>query len=229
MVLDQLKIEALFAGDPWLGSLPAERRRALLGASHLRHFHDGESIYRLGDDPDGIYGIISGAVRMLNYPVDGGQLMNGIIRTGRWFGEISVLDGGPRPHDALAMGPTALACVPLSAWRRLASASPSFTEDLARLSCQRIRAVLVNINDFMTRSAESRLARILLDLTSHRPDRGDGPPGVRLCQEDVADLVGVSRQSVNRILRQFETKGLVSIGYARVSVLQREGLSAYLD
>ncbi len=211
-MLDLLKIEASFADDPWLGSLPTERRRALLGASHLRRFDDGESIYLLGDDPDGIYGIVSGAVRMLNYPVDGGQLMNGIIRTGSWFGEISMLDGGPRPHDAIATGPTALAVVSLSAWRRLASENPLFTEDLARLSCQRIRAVLVNINDFMTRSAETRLARVLLELTSHPEHGGNPTDGVRLCQEDIANIVGVSRQSVNKILRQFETKGLVSVG-----------------
>lgn len=203
---------------PWLSGLPAARREALLGAVVTRRLADGERVYSIGDAPDALYGIVGGSVKMLNYPLDGRQLVNVMMGPGDWFGELSILDGGPRVHDAVAVGATRLAVVPVARWRALAAMSPGHTLDLAVLMGMRLRRAVTAMNELAVHSGEYRLAATLLRLLPAAPAE------LRVSQEDLADLAGMSRQRVNRLLRRFEGEGLVALGYAHIAVRDEGGL-----
>ena len=90
----------------------------------MREAANLERIYRLGDAPNGLWVVLTGEVRLISYPVDGAEMLGLILRTGRWFGELSVLDGGPRPHDAVVVGPTRLAHATPAAIQALTDADP---------------------------------------------------------------------------------------------------------
>lgn len=207
---------------PWLSGLPTDRREALLSAAVSRRVVDGERVYSIGDAPNALYGIVSGNVKMLNYPIDGRQLVNVVMGPGDWFGELSILDGEPRVHDAVAVGATLLAVVPIARWRALAATAPGYTLDLAALMGMRLRKAVTAMNELTVHSGEYRLAATLLRLVPA------ALADLRISQEDLADLVGMSRQRVNHLLRQFEGEGLVTLGYGHIAIRDEAGLRRHL-
>ena len=223
MILDRTPLEEIFSSSPWLVSMPTDRRRKLLQAAKLRHYRSGERVYSIGDAGDGLYGVVSGCVRFVNFPFDGCELVNAIFGQGAWFGALSLLDDGPRPHDVIAVSDTVLAKISRPSWRALVRDTPELFSDLVQLSCKGIRHALMEINMLMSGSSTARLAWQLLH------GRRDKEGHLDFRQEDLADIVGVSRQSVNRLLRRFETDGLIARGYAKVKVLNPNGLAALLN
>jgi CRP/FNR family transcriptional regulator, cyclic AMP receptor protein len=203
--------------DPWFQSLPTERQTLLLSNARLRRYASGERVYRIGDAPDGFYGISSGLVRLVSYPQPGQELVAGVISEG-WFGEVSMLDGEPRAHDAIASGEVWVVKVGLAAWQALVSNRSEFLTDLTRLSCAHIRRQMNEVDALMTYGSEGRLSRLLLQLSKSRSG-ATGLSRVELDQTTLANLTGVSRQRVNKLLRLMEAAEMISIGYCYIDVL----------
>lgn len=206
--------------DGWFGSLASVRRDALLGEARVRSVAAGTALYGIGDDPNGLWAVLDGEVRLTGHPVAGHEFLVLIVRPGTWFGEMSTLDGGPRPHDAVAFGPTRMLHVPMPAFARLAEAMPALYHDLGRLVCQHQRAALDFLAQTIALTLPARLARLLADRT--RP----GDAVLRIRQEDIAAMLAVSRQTLNRHLAQLARAGIVRLAYARIEVLDRSRLIA---
>src|SRR5215210_4615655 len=94
----------ILKSDPWFGALQPQCRDLVLAHGVVRNFTDGTRLYRLGDPPNGLHALLAGEVRLISYPSVGTELVGKIIRPGQWFGELSVIDGKGRPHDAVAVG-----------------------------------------------------------------------------------------------------------------------------
>jgi CRP/FNR family transcriptional regulator, cyclic AMP receptor protein len=203
----------------WFGTLSQEHRRALIEAGRGVSVSGGEAVYRQGDLPNGLWGVVTGEVRLLGYPTPGSELLALTVQPGGWFGEVSMIDGGPRPHDAVAHGPARLHHVSPAALSQLAARVPLIYHDVARLACQHQRAALDYISRALTLSTEARLAQLLLGLT--RAEAGE----LALRQEDVAAMLGVSRQTLSRHLGVLATAGCIARSYARITVMDRASLS----
>lgn len=202
---------ALLDADSWFGSLPPERRTALLGEARVRTLAAGATIYAAGDPPNGLWAVVAGEVRLTGHPVAGHEVLALILRPGTWFGEVSTLDGGPRPHDATAFGPVRVLHVPMAAFHRLAEAIPGLYHDLGRLVCQHQRVALDFIAQTIALPLPARIARLLAD-------RADQDAGLRVRQEDLAAMLNVSRQTLNRHLARLAAAGLVRLSYGRIEV-----------
>ncbi|MFC7380033.1 Crp/Fnr family transcriptional regulator [Brevundimonas sp. GCM10030266] len=210
---------ALMLKDPWFGAIPEPRRAALLGAATVATRPDGARVYATGDPPNGLWGVIEGRVRLLDYPVAGAEILVQSLGPGAWFGELSTLDAGPRPQDAVASGRTTLLHIPDAAYRRLAETLPALHHDLALLACAHQRAALAFIGQRVVQALPARVAAALLGAAQ---DVGREPLAIR--QAELALIVGVSRQTLNRTLRAFEQAGVIRTGYARIEVLDPDRL-----
>ena len=206
--------------DPWFGSIPQERRAALLAEARVRTVATGGTVYGIGDPPNGLWCVLEGQVRLKGYSTNGVEMLVLVLRPGKWFGELSTLDGGPRPHDALAFGDTRLLHIAMPAFARAVEVQPMLYRDLGMLVCAHQRSALDFIGQSVSQSVRVRLASSL----AHSTIGADGHLQVR--QDEVAALVGVSRQSVNRHLRLFERAGLIALGYKEIRVLDAAGLLA---
>lgn len=207
--------------DIWFGDLPADRRALLLGDATLMRLPDGARVYGSGDPPNGLWAVLEGQVRLLAYPASGSEVLVRSLGPGGWCGELSTLDGGPRPHDAVAFGAVRVLNVSPATFARLAEREPALWRDLALLGCLHQREALNFIGQRAAQPPEVRLAKALLHAAI---DTGSDAPSLR--QAELAVLVGVSRQTLNRYLKRLETNGLVSAGYGRVSILDLERLGA---
>ncbi len=210
---------ALLDADRWFRSLTPERRDALLAEARVRAVPAGALIYAMGDPPNGLWAVIEGQVRLKGHPaVAGAEFLALILRPGTWFGEVSTLDGGPRPHDAAAFGPARVLHVPMAAFHRAADALPALYHDVGRLVCQHQRIALDFITETLSLPPAARVARLLTG-------RGHEDAGLlHMRQEEIAVMLGMSRQTVNRHLRNLERQGVIALGYGRIAVRDRAAL-----
>ena len=210
---------ASFLHDPWFGRIAPKRQAMLLAAGRIRSFRNQQRIYRLGDQPNGLYGLISGEVRLISYPVAGRQLLVARLEPGGWFGELSTIDGGPRPQDAISFGPSKVLHIPSRDFERISRDNPEIFRDVARLLGQRQRMAVQYAGMTVSLPAKLRLSHLLLAAldTSEKPPSGTERT-ISLTQSDIAAALGASRQTTNKLLKSLEQTGAVSLGYGRITV-----------
>lgn len=210
---------ARLRADNWFGGLAQGRREALVAHAQIVHLRDGARVYRLGDPPNGLHAVLEGRISLVSYPAPGTEMVSMVVKRGRWFGELSVLDGLERPHDAIATGPARLLRVPTTAISAIAQAEPLFWRELAQLLCMRQRRSLRETIRTRAHGGTERLAALLL-ADAARDEDGR----VRTTQEDIAHMLGLSRPYVNRLLQTLSRRGLISCAYGTITVRDRQGL-----
>jgi CRP-like cAMP-binding protein len=148
------------------------------------------------------------------------------VEPGTWFGDIALFDGLPRTHDANAHGETTLLVVRKADFKELLAQHVELYDALLRLNCRRLRLLFDVVEDLNTRPLASRLAKqILLLARSYGVEQGEEVRiGLQLAQEDLAQLLGASRQRVNQELKGFERDGAVRIEPTRLVVLSKSKL-----
>jgi len=203
---------AILETDAWFGQIPLERRKLLLKEVEVRSVATGARLYRAGDPPNGLWVVIEGEVRLKGYPTAGLELLAPILRPGTWFGELSTIDGLPRPTDATAIEPARVAHLSMAAFARAVAAAPELYRDLALLACWHQRVALSFIGQTVAHPPRVRLAMLLAGLAHDR----QGVLQIR--QEDLAGMVGVSRQTLNRHLNVLRREGLLDLAYAVITV-----------
>ena len=221
---EQQNIEA----GAWFSKLSAALRADILARARVRHLSDGEALATRGAPAEDWCGVARGAVRVSTTSLAGKQVTLTYVEPGTWFGDIALFDGLPRTHDADAHGPTTLLTVRKADFRELLSLHVELYEALLRLNCRRLRLVFDQFEDLATRPLQARLARQVL-LLARRYGVVQGEEiriGLALAQEDLAQLLGASRQRVNQELKGFERDGAVRVEPTRLVVLSREKLLA---
>jgi CRP/FNR family cyclic AMP-dependent transcriptional regulator len=203
---------AILEADDWFGHIPFDRRALLLAEAQVLSVAAGARLYDVGDPPNGLWAVLEGQVGVRAYPAAGLVLLAPVLVPGTWFGEMSTLDGLPRPTDALAFDDARVLHVSAAGFARAAAAAPALYRDLGVLACLHHRVALGFIAQTVAQPVRARLAMLLAGSA-----RGGG--GVlKLRQEDLAVLVGVSRQTLNRHLKALERKGIIGLAYAEITV-----------
>jgi CRP/FNR family transcriptional regulator, cyclic AMP receptor protein len=211
---------AILEADSWFSRIPDERRRLLLEEATVRSLAAGARIYGAGDPPGGLWAVVEGQVQLKGYPAVGLELPLPAFGPGTWFGETSTLDGLPRQTDAAAVETSRVLHVSEAAVARAAATAPALYRDLGALASLRQRMALAFYALSAAHPVGDRLALILAGLSQ------DGRSAVRMRQEDLARLVGVSRQTLNRHLRALERCGIVQLAYAEITILELSCLLA---
>ena len=215
----------------WFSKLSPALRQAILERAVVRRVADGAILSARGAPAEDWCGVAQGAVRVSSVSLAGKQVTLTYVEPGTWFGDIALFDGMPRTHDAHAHGATTLLAVRKADFKALLSLHVELYEALLRLNCRRLRLLFDTVEDLNTRPLAARLAKqILLLARSYGVAEGEQIRiGLQLAQEDIAQLLGASRQRVNQELKGFERDGAVRIEPTRLVVLSREKLLAIAD
>jgi CRP/FNR family transcriptional regulator, cyclic AMP receptor protein len=213
---------------PWFSRLSQPLREAILARALVRRLADGAPLAVRGSEAVEWCGVAKGAVRLSTISLAGKQVALTYCEPGTWFGDIALFDGLPRTHDADVHGETTLLVVRKGDFRELLGRHVELYDALLRLNCRRLRLLFDLVEDLNTRPLQARLAKQLLLLArSYGVSEGDEVRiGLQLAQEDIAQLLGASRQRVNQELKGFERAGLVRVEPTRLIVLDRAGLMA---
>lgn len=212
----------------WFSRLSPPLQQDILSRAVVRRLSDGTMLSARGASAEDWCGVAKGAVRVSSVSLSGKQITLTYVEPGTWFGDISLFDGMPRTHDANAHGDTTLLVVRKPDFKELLAQHVELYDALLRLNCRRLRLLFDTVEDLNTRPLASRLAKqILLLARSYGVTQGDEIRiGLQLAQEDIAQLLGASRQRVNQELKSFERDGAVRIEPTRLVVLSKEKLLA---
>ena len=215
----------------WFSKLSPPLREAIVSRSSVRRLADGALVSTRGSRPEEWCGVALGSIRISSTSLAGKQVTLTYVEPGIWFGDIALFDGLPRTHDANAHGATTLLVVRKADFLDILGRHVELYEALLRLNCRRLRLMFDVVEDLNTRPLAARLARqILLLARSYGVPQGEEIRiGLALAQEDLAQLLGASRQRVNQELKGFEREGAVRIEPTRLVVLSKDKLLAFAE
>jgi CRP-like cAMP-binding protein len=197
--------------------LPAAACGELVRHAKLRRCQPGETIFLMGSDGDSMMAVLDGTVRISVSSQDGKEIILALLRRGQFFGEIALLDGLERTANAIAATPVTLAVLERRDVLRLLEAHPEAWPSLVRVLCERLRATDQHIAEVALLPLSMRLSRTLLRLSD--PDEGGGP--IHLSQREIGNLVGASRESVNKCLRDWQERGVIRMEDHVISIVRR--------
>lgn len=213
----------------WFASCPAELQQALVDRGRLRHLKVGESLFARGDVHDGLCCVIAGALMIgSNSPSDGSHRLMLYVEPYHWFGEIALLDQLPRPQDAVAGTDSTVLVVSRTLLEPWLNEHPHYWRDLARLACAKMRLLMSALEDNATLPIDQQLARrLLFSATNFGQATGDTVRRrVRVPQDYLAKMLGVSRQTINKALRQLEREQVLALHYAEIEIVDLAALVA---
>ncbi len=218
----------------WFSTLSPSLRHDILRCAYVKRYKDSELIVARGDPPEEWIACALGAVRVSSTSVSGKQITLTYIEPGIWIGDVAIFDGDRRTHDAYAHGDTTILCVAKADFKKILAIHTELYEALLRLHARRIRQLFGLVEDLNTLPLRARLAKQLIHLM-----RSYGVPslanasemriGLQLAQEELAQLLGASRQRVNQELKAMEREEVIRIEPAGLTVRNREALMRIVD
>lgn len=210
----------------WARELPPdERERARRGVT-LRRFEAGATLIHRGDKVDAWIGVMEGLLKISSVTDTGKAITFSGLPPSIWFGEGSVLKDEPRQYDVVAIRRTEAAYLSRSAFMWLYENSVAFDRLLVRLLNERLGQFIASIEHDRTLDGAGKVARSLAWLFNPNlsPFLGDH---LKISQEEIALLAGVSRQTANRALQDLEAQGVIRNERGGVLVLKLAGLRHY--
>ncbi len=186
-------------------------------------------IYLPGDPSDQIFLLKSGVVKIAAVGPNGRELILAFLYPGDIFGELAVVDDQPRDHLAEAYEDAVICAMDREVFLRVARESPELGYQVTKLMGFRLRRLRGRVEDLLYKSANARIVHVLLDLASdYGVKDADGTIiPLRLSQADLANLVGLTRETVNISLRELRERGLVEASRRSIRLKDPEALRAF--
>lgn len=217
--------DAYIRDVPLLARLPDEDVSLLASRGRVRRYNAGTTIFHEGDPGDALYVVVDGRVRITRLSGSGSEATLAIVSKGDCFGEFALLDSRPRSATATAQMPTRTFVVSREEFREWVRQRPEASLALLETLSLRLRRTDEAITDLMFLDLPHRLAKHLLGLAAQL---GDTPPGrrtrIQVTQGELASMLGVSRESVNKQLNQFSRDGWITISRGAVTIDDAEAL-----
>ena len=217
---DVLAAAGLFRG------VGPEAAEALASSLTESDYSRGETVFVEGEQGDTLYIVLSGKVKVGRRAADGRENMLSVMGPSDMFGELSVFDPGPRTATATVLTDARLASLDQAALRPWIRDRPEIAEQLLRVLARRLRRTNDALADLIFTDVPGRVAKALLSLAERfGTEEADG---VRvhhdLTQEELAQLVGASRETVNKALADFAGRGWMRVDSRAVTILDAERL-----
>jgi CRP-like cAMP-binding protein len=204
------------------GTLPPELLQQLRGQTALGRYRRGDLIFEKGDTASNLFVVFSGRVAIVARAADGRESVISVLGPGALFGEMSMFDGGVRSAHARALTAVHLISVDFDDVRELLAHRPEVLWAVVRILARRLRATDEALADAMFLDVTGRTAKRLLELAG-----GEDEFRMPLTQEELAGMVGASRERVNKAIALFVKLGWIEIsGRSKYKILDRAELEA---
>jgi CRP-like cAMP-binding protein len=217
-VTDQRPLARLLAANPFFAGLDRGALDSIAALCTTRALARGEVLFLKGDPGDALYALRSGRIRIATGTSDGRHVTLNILGPGDVFGEIALLDGKPRTAEAVAIEACELFVVQRRDLLPLLGRDLGLAIRIIELLCARLRWVSDRREDAALLPMEARLARALLMLAE------DYGSDVQTSQQELADLVGASRERVNQQLQAWQREGLIALRRSCIMVAAADRL-----
>ena len=218
--------DSIIARIPLFERMSPEEREELRGMMSQTTLRRGEVLFNEGDSGGRLYILLTGKVKLGHTSVDGRENLLAVLGPGEIVGELTLFDPGPRSATATAVATTELLALEHNQLMGFIDSHPTLAKDMLRALAVRLRLTNTALADLVFSDVPGRVAKALLDLA----ERFGAPTedGIHvphdLTQEELAQLVGASRETINKSLAEFSSRGWIRLEGRAVTLIDVERL-----
>jgi CRP/FNR family cyclic AMP-dependent transcriptional regulator len=216
------KHQAVLGSIPLFAGLSPEQLEKVAALAQVRSFAGREVVVTQGEAARALFAIVRGRLKVASSGPDGRDTVLGIMAEGEVFGEVALLDGGARSATCTAIEPCELLVIERTEFMALLETSPAIAVKLLHVLAGRLRRLSQRSEDAAFLDVPSRLARSLLDLAVRFGEQGSPATGIRimlkLSQQELGDLVGATRESINKHLGDWARQGFLEVRGGRLTI-----------
>ena len=194
---------------PMFATFSQDQLHALMGMMVRRTAPRGSAIMHEGDPVDSLYIVVSGRLKVMMGEADGKETILSIIGPGEFFGEMGLIDDNPRSASVVAIEPCELLAITKHAFRKCLVENADLAMAVMRVLVRRLREADRKIGSLAMLDVYGRVARLLLDISENV--NGRRVVTKRLTKQDIAKMVGASREMVSKVMRDLQTSGYIEV------------------
>lgn len=211
----------------WLKDYPADLAESLVAEGKLVQRDVGEWAQAEGDDRSGLFVVVEGVLHSYCACPGDREVMVGLAEAGSVLGHATRFSGGPRLVTAVCVEPSVLLEISEAALDRVAERRPEIWRAIADVAYANMRSVVRMAAEVISLRPRERIAaRLLAAANSYRKTRKELIPTIRLSQELLGEMTGLTRKTVNVHLSAFQKDGLIEVGYGQIKLCDLERLRA---
>jgi len=216
----------IFAQNELLGKLSDTEIETLLKFSRVELYPAGEEIFAKDSPGICMMLVLRGSVRVSSGSMAGREIVLNIINAGDIVGEIAVLDGGPRSCDAVAMTDCELLVLNRRDLMPFLEKHAEICLMLIKILCERLRRTSEQVEDLAFRHVEQRIAKAVLQLCERfgQPGGENSARELHLSQSELANIIGITRESVNKQLKAWQRAGFIGVAKESITVVDPAAL-----
>jgi CRP/FNR family cyclic AMP-dependent transcriptional regulator len=192
---------------PLFASFGDEQLRTLVGVVTRRSAGRGSVIMAAGDPIDSLYIVISGRLKVMMSDAEGKEVILSLIGPGEYFGEMGLIDDSPRSASVVTIEPCELLAVSKRDFKKCLAESAEMAAAVMRGLVQRLREADRKIGSLALLDVYGRVARLLLDMSEMQ--NGQRVVAKRLPKQDIAKMIGASREMVSRVMKDLQMGGYI--------------------
>ncbi len=223
------KHEQLLRSIPLFAGLSDEQLGKVAALAQVRSYPIRTAVVNQGEPARALFGIVHGRLKVASCGPDGRDTVLGIMAEGEVFGEVALLDGGMRSATCTTIEPCELLVIDRQQFMDLLESTPSIAVKLLDVLALRLRRLSQRSEDAAFLDVPTRLARSLLDLATRFGERQRRPASgiyiaIKLSQQELGDLVGATRESVNKHLSDWTKQGILNVREGRLIISDMDGV-----
>ena len=213
---------------PLFEQLSAGELADIESRSRARTFPRGTPIYLPMDETNAVFLLAAGRVKICHLTPDGKQSILAFIEPGELFGELSLVDPGPRDEYAESVEKSTVVLIPGEVMQQTMETHARLTLGVTKMIGMRRRRIEQRLKNLLFLSNRDRLTHLLLELTERYGERdGEGLRlRIQLSHQDLANVIGSTRETVTVVLGEMQQEGLLSLGRRKIIILDLERLAA---
>ncbi|MBW3597090.1 MAG: Crp/Fnr family transcriptional regulator [Planctomycetes bacterium] len=200
--------------------LTEEQLARLEQRARIRRFPKNNPIYLQSQEAEGVYLLVEGRVKLCSFTPEGKQTILALIEPGELFGELALFGESRREEQAETMAASIIAMLPGDSLESLMQESPELTLGVTKLLGFRRRRIERRIKALLFRSSRDRIVHLLLDLTEQygEPTSEGVLLSIKLSHQDLASIIGVTRETVTVLLGELQLEGLLKVSRQRIVI-----------
>lgn len=221
---------AKIAIQPIFQALKPDELQVAGSKIHDRNYRKGMIIFLEGEPADNLFVIYSGKVKLTVTSEQGQEKIIQIVKQGDILGEVAAFDQGAYPVTAEVMEDAAIGMISADELLKLVQQCPAISLNLLKIMSRRLRQLQRQVKNLALKDAYGRLASRLFKLARDHgnPDEQGVTIGLALTHQDLANFIGTSRETVSRILREFEKANVISVNKQFITILDGNKLKEWM-
>jgi len=218
--VNTIDVAGILGRDPWFRDVPDLLQSTLLRIGVTRRLSQGQRLFSRGDATNGVYAVLEGRLAALDVNEQGDEAIQLHLDPVTWFGEMGLYDRLPRAHHVRAEQASTVLWLNDQLLRSHLEQSPQHWHHFGLLLTQKLRLALFMLDGRKLDSNDLLVARtVLMIAQSYQPGSGLAKSRVAIQQQQVADMLGMSRQTVSQALQRLKAEGILQLAYGKVEIL----------